>query len=150
MTEEEYKLRKSFSRDEWNDLRIYETKNWYVNVRQDQHLLGWLIIVCKDMKDISFPNLETPKLIELTELLQKLELLLTKLFKPDRFNYLQAGNVDSILHIHLIPRYKTNREFNKQIFTDPWWGKMFEKKLWKDLPEKDTVIKLSDILKSGL
>jgi diadenosine tetraphosphate (Ap4A) HIT family hydrolase len=60
------------------------------------------------------------ELIELKQVLKEIEaaLLKNEIFKPDRFNYWQMGNVFYHLHFHGIPRYKTEREFLGRVWKD--------------------------------
>jgi diadenosine tetraphosphate (Ap4A) HIT family hydrolase len=47
---------------------------------------------------------------------------LTRLFKPDLFNYASLGNDTHHLHVHVIPRYASPREFQGIAFEDKRWG----------------------------
>lgn len=47
------------------------------------------------------------------------------LFHPDKFNYSALGNVYPRLHIHIIPRYKSERIFESIPFLDERWGQNY-------------------------
>ncbi|MEP6666844.1 MAG: HIT domain-containing protein [Nocardioidaceae bacterium] len=43
-------------------------------------------------------------------------------FAPDHFNYAFLQNVDSHVHLHVIPRYASARPFLGRMFEDPTFG----------------------------
>lgn len=50
---------------------------------------------------------------------------LNYLFFPDKMNYAALSNVFEKLHVHFIPRYKTERIFEGIKFIDKQWGKNY-------------------------
>lgn len=103
------------------NLRSY--KNWTLELSFRQHTLGCFIIFSnRDIEKIS--ELSNDELCELKDIMSEMESALLSLdnFKPDRFNYLQLGNALNRLHFHGIPRYKSQRNFNGEIWIDKAWG----------------------------
>ncbi len=110
---------------------VKEYRHWVLEVSFRQHTLGCFIIFAKrNIQKIS--ELKDTEAIELTYVMRDLEEALSNIeaFKPDRFNYLQMGNALHHLHFHAIPRYATQRHFNKKEWNDitfgspPVWSKI--------------------------
>lgn len=100
---------------------LKEYSHWVLEVSFLQHTLGCFIIFAKrNVERIS--ELNNEELSELKTVMSEIEAAVTKEFKADRFNYLQLGNNLHHLHIHGIPRYQTQREFNGQKWIDKTWG----------------------------
>ena len=120
---------------------LKEYNHWILTVSFRQHTLGCFIILAKNnIEKIS--DLEKEELIELKEVMDQIETALQKhpLFKPDRFNYLQLGNVLHRLHFHGIPRYASPRKFQGGNWIDMTWGKP---PVWnKDDVSNDLVISI--------
>jgi diadenosine tetraphosphate (Ap4A) HIT family hydrolase len=107
----------------YKDGFLKEYKYWILEVSFRQHTLGCFIIFCKrNIEKIS--QLSIGELGELKKVMSKMENTLSSLkaFHPDRFNYLQMGNALHHLHFHGIPRYKSERKFDNQIWIDKSWG----------------------------
>lgn len=51
------------------------------------------------------------ELLELWNVIRKTKGILDSLFRPDHYNYSFLMNLDSPVHLHVIPRYETAREF---------------------------------------
>jgi diadenosine tetraphosphate (Ap4A) HIT family hydrolase len=126
---------------------LKEYKYWVLEVSFRQHTLGCFIIFCK-RKIEKISQLSIEELVELKEVMLEIEnkLSSSKVFYPDRFNYLQMGNTLHHLHFHGIPRYKSERKFNNIFWTDKAWG---HPPIWsKTEVSKETIIKIKqEILK---
>lgn len=133
-------------------LIVGETSNWQIIVRQAQHTLGMLVIVYKDKSISSLTELNNEHLIELKDLLLRLEQILKGLYQADRFNYLQAGNENPSLHIHVIPRYEALRVVNGVEFTDEGMqskeGKLWIEKDKTQWPDEEVVRFITKQIKS--
>jgi hypothetical protein len=57
--------------------------------------------------------------------LRRLVPALDRLFHPDQFNFAFLMNLDSQVHIHVVPRYASSRRWRDRIFTDEHWGEAF-------------------------
>lgn len=103
---------------------LKEFDHWVLELSFRQHTLGCFILFCKKpLEKISDLNQE--ELSNLAFAMKEMENLLLGLegFKPDRFNYLQLGNVVNQLHFHGIPRYSSSRQFAGKEWIDVTWGK---------------------------
>jgi|SRR3989344_7370234 len=97
-----------------------EYKHWNVRVTPIQHSLGCFVISLKRHIE-TFSDANEEEMKNLLEVQKDVERRLIKMFNPDRFNYIQLGNVMRHLHFHLIPRYKDPRNFAGK----EWQDKMF-------------------------
>src|SRR3990172_2932126 len=102
---------------------LKEYNHWVLELSFRQHTLGCFIIFAK-RKVERMSKLDNSELIELRYVMSTIEEALSSVeaFKPDRFNYLQLGNKLHNLHIHGVPRYKNEREFDGEIWVDRSWG----------------------------
>jgi diadenosine tetraphosphate (Ap4A) HIT family hydrolase len=57
--------------------------------------------------------------------LRRLVPALTALFVPDQFNFAFLMNEDAQVHLHVVPRYATAREWYGLRFEDGHWGSVF-------------------------
>lgn len=137
-------------KSEWSKLHLAKYKDWTISLGGDQHVLGWLIIFPPVKIEASLVHLDDKELLEFKEVGLICEKLLQSAFQSKWFNYSQAGNVTKRLHIHLIPRYSEEREFEGRIFTDESWGHPVKYLDSKDLPNKDVVLKMVEYLKETL
>ena len=88
---------------------VWTDKNCYV-IRVLNEVYGLHRVIWKHhVKEMS--DLEKPELDELIRNSVKLEKYLLEKFKPDKVNIASFGNQTPHLHVHVIPRWKT----------DPWW-----------------------------
>jgi diadenosine tetraphosphate (Ap4A) HIT family hydrolase len=78
------------------------------------------------------------------------EELLKNTFQSEWFNYLQEGNGVRRLHIHLEPRYSSNREFEGHTFTDEGWGRKVKFLKEDQLAPKDLLFKIVVTLRENL
>ncbi len=100
---------------------LKEYEHWALEVSYLQHTFGNFIVFCKRKGVEKISELTNEELLQLKTVLQEIEsaLLNNPTFKPDRFNYWQMGNALHHLHIHGIPRYKSDREFLGRTWKDP-------------------------------
>ncbi|WDF65960.1 HIT family protein [Flavobacterium sp. KACC 22763] len=104
---------------------IKEWKYWTVMLSREQHTLGTLVILYNTHL-VRFSSIVPDALMEFQRIQHHLEKSIDTLFSPDLYNYLQCGNHVEHLHIHMIPRYKTNILFDNQTFTDRNYGNSVE------------------------
>jgi diadenosine tetraphosphate (Ap4A) HIT family hydrolase len=50
---------------------------------------------------------------------------LQRCFAPDQLNFAFLMNQEAQVHLHVIPRYQSERTWNGHIFEDPHWGSSF-------------------------
>ena len=97
-------------------------RHWLVLVRPQQATLGALVLVCTDQA-IAFSQISVRAFEELSQVTADLDAALTKLFGPDKLNYLMLMMVDPDVHFHVLPRYAAPRSFAGRELTDRFWPK---------------------------
>jgi len=103
---------------------VKEYNYWKVFVCLNASYLGWCLVGLKrHVEDIT--EINEQEQLELFKILKVLRAASQKLFKPDRYNYSSLGNEVSHVHIHFIPRYKTERLWNSVSFRDERWSKNY-------------------------
>jgi diadenosine tetraphosphate (Ap4A) HIT family hydrolase/GNAT superfamily N-acetyltransferase len=113
---------------------VWTDKNCYV-IRVLNDVYGLHRVIWKHhVRELS--DLEKPELDELIRNSVKLEKYLLEKFKPDKVNIASFGNQTPHLHIHVIPRWKT----------DPWWPDTtwspMKEVIWKTFSVKNKEVKL--------
>lgn len=136
--------------NEWPKLDIAMFDDWRLSVASNQHVLGWLIIFPPLDEETSIVHLSDEDMIKFKRIGLIAEELLKKTFQSEWFNYLQEGNGVRRLHIHLEPRYSSNREFEGHTFTDEGWGRKVKFLKEDQLATKELVFKLVAKLREGL
>jgi len=101
---------------------IKDYKYWGVYIHKNQGILGRVYVWCKREDALDLPDATPEEQKELFEILQEMEKVLTRCFKPDMFNYAFLGNATHHLHGHILPRYAKPVYFNGQTFVDKNWG----------------------------
>lgn len=103
---------------------IEEREFWTLAVNRNQNLLGKSILVLRrdctavvDVQDHEWVNLRHE--------LRRLVGALTALFNPDQVNYAFLMNLDAQVHLHVIPRYASARQWRDLLFEDAHWGSAF-------------------------
>ena len=93
-------------------------------VNRNQNLLGKTMLVlerpCSAVVDLS-----PAEWAELHAELRELVLALERCFAPDHVNFAFLMNQAALVHLHVIPRYQSERIWNGEIFEDPHWGSSF-------------------------
>jgi diadenosine tetraphosphate (Ap4A) HIT family hydrolase len=94
---------------------------WSVAVNRNQDLIGKTMIVlerpCSAVIDLHPSEWADPH-AELRQLVPAL----TRRFAPDQFNFALLMNQDAQVHLHVLPRYRSQRTWQGRIFADPNWG----------------------------
>lgn len=137
------------SKNKYTQGFLHRFTHWTLEVNYRQHTLGsYIIFANRTIEKIS--DLEAEEIIELKKVMKAMETTLLSLetFNPDRFNYLQMGNVLHHLHFHGLPRYASPRFFDNKEWIDTTWGYV---PVWNDHDETDILIaKLRDTLQPHL
>jgi diadenosine tetraphosphate (Ap4A) HIT family hydrolase len=105
----------------YKDNVLREYSHWSLEVADRQHTLGSFVILAKRPCE-RISELTDNELIELGKVMRDMEQALSKNFRPDRFNYLQLGNVLHHLHFHGIPRYSSKKTFAGLEWVDVSFG----------------------------
>ena len=99
---------------------IHEGRYWKVVVNHNQNLLGkWFLSLKRHSETVT--TLGSEEWHELHVLLTRTTEILRRAFKPDHFNYVFLQNQDRHVHLHVIPRYASPREFVGLSFRDTGW-----------------------------
>lgn len=101
---------------------IKETPAWAWSVFPNQSYLGRVQFTLRRTCEGSLASLSAEEWSDLKDCLTTYETLIAETFAPDRFNYVQLGNVWPQVHVHAIPRYKTPPQWNGFEFPDTRWG----------------------------
>ena len=133
---------------------IYETEHWMIFLAPSQRFLGTGVVVLKRQCH-KLSDLESDEWAEFTEIVEKLEITLTKTFNPTLFNWSCFMNKayrddppNPEIHWHFIPRYAHEVEFEGITFEDPDFG-YIPQPIEKKIP-KDIMAKLMDAIKGNL
>lgn len=111
-----------FCQEKFEHTQIKKYDNWTVNLFLNQYYLGRCLIKL-NRHTIDLFEITREERKELFEtVIPELKQALNKSFSPDLYNYLSLGNDCRHLHIHLIPRYSSEREFKGKTFTDENWN----------------------------
>lgn len=133
---------------------IYETKYWQIYLAPSQRYFGTCVVVLKRHSG-NLRELKSEEWADFSEIVQKLENTLNKLFNPDVFNWscfmnsaYRTDPPDPEVHWHFIPRYKDKIEFQGITFKDPDFG-YIPRPIELKIPE-NTMKKLMDTIKRNL
>ena len=110
---------------------IKEYLNWTLLIHDNQSYLGRAYVwsmreaKIKRLSDISNEDRD-----ELWRIIYKYKEALDTLWSPDHMNFEWRGNDfkghGGHGHIHLIPRYASERRIDQRIFTDSEWGREYD------------------------
>jgi diadenosine tetraphosphate (Ap4A) HIT family hydrolase len=128
---------------------------WQLVVSERHYYLGrciaWLLREGNMQRLSSLTGDERDELWNLV--LPEHEKTVEKLWKPDHMNYAWLGNDFHIHkghgHFHLIPRYKSSRDFCGRTFVDEKWGKNYAPTPEADISE-GIIFAVRDALKAEL
>src|SRR5260370_23999210 len=97
---------------------VDESGLWQVWLKENQNLLGKLVIVLKRHEE-QVARLSAAEWVEFHTQVQRTTERLRRAFAPDHFNYAFLQNQDRHVHLHVIPRYAAPREVSGIVFDDP-------------------------------
>ena len=124
-------------------------ENWNVLIHSNQYYLGRCKVVLKrHIEDLT--EIENNEREELFLILKNLRKIINESFGANLINYTSAGNITQHLHIHFIPRYNHEVEFENHTFKDEFWGgnhSFYPRDLKTD---KDLLNKIKLKIKEGL
>ena len=72
------------------------------------------------------------------------------MFHPDLMNYAALGNVAHHLHVHFIPRYQQQRQFQGVKFKDQRWGKNYAPYDYNFKTDRSVLMKIKEAIKERL
>ncbi|HEU4914008.1 MAG TPA: HIT family protein [Candidatus Saccharimonadales bacterium] len=115
---------------------LFQTEYWRVILSYDQAYVGRLFIPLRVHKG-SLGELTDEEWSDFKEIVRKVEQANAKVFGGRPFNWLCMMNdafkqipANPHVHWHMLPRYDHDIEINGQIFTDPDYGRHYDKGRW--------------------
>jgi diadenosine tetraphosphate (Ap4A) HIT family hydrolase len=98
--------------------KIAESEYWILILNHSQRFLGACIWVLKRHIE-SISELSPEEWADLHPQLSRTRQALIEQFQPDHFNYAFLQNQDRHVHMHILPRYATPRDYLGIHFNDP-------------------------------
>ncbi|MFQ5620974.1 MAG: HIT family protein [Candidatus Nanoarchaeia archaeon] len=100
-----------------NSALIKPYEHWRLLVDDKQPTLGSaLLVVNRNIAKVS--DLTKDEAAEYKVIVRDFEEAVRNAFNPDEFYYLLSGNIESHVHWHMVPRYKTDRRFGDRLWND--------------------------------
>jgi|SRR5579859_1379894 len=119
-------MKECMSERSYSEYLIKDYTYWTLYLHENQCYIGRTYLVAKiDGKNKDFMDMDSDEIKEFFMIGRQLKKALHKLFIPDKMNYASLGNIFEHLHIHFIPRYKSQRTFLGEEFIDKQWGKNY-------------------------
>lgn len=103
-------------------LQLRRSRYWSWFIHENQSYLGRIVVVLNRECKGSFADCTRQEWISLWGEIHLYEDFLSRIFKPDKFNYTQMGNELEQLHVHAIPRYRSSRKWGGIVIKDVRWG----------------------------
>jgi diadenosine tetraphosphate (Ap4A) HIT family hydrolase len=122
-------------------------KRWSLVLNRNQNLLGKCMIVL-NRQETDVTRLSEAEWIGLRRYLQRLTAALDSLFQPDIYNFAFLMNEDRWVHLHVVPRYESPREWAGERFDDPHFGSLFGTEL--RILDTDALLRLSSAVAGAL
>ncbi len=101
---------------------IREYDHWVWSLRPLAATLGAGVISARHYKP-HFSDMSATECAELSTVVKEVESRLKAAFQYDKINYLMLMMNDPHVHMHVIPRYATPRDFADSTWTDDNWPK---------------------------
>ncbi len=146
------KENKSFQQSvDYEQLKIKSYQYWDLYLHENQCYLGRTFVQLKNEVGIDdFMAINGAVRDEFFAIGQSVKMALKSLFKPDKMNYAALSNVSSVIHVHIIPRYKDVREFKGLIYKDERWGSNYAPYDRSFVVEQSTLFSVRDALQEVL
>lgn len=110
---------------ESDKIAVYE--HWSVHVDIKQYYLGRVFVWAKRPEASNLFTITQEEHLEFYSILQDLKKMYDATFCPDELNVAFLGNEMPHCHGHIVPRYKTAREFMGVTFEDENWGQNYSR-----------------------
>jgi diadenosine tetraphosphate (Ap4A) HIT family hydrolase len=98
---------------------------WTLVVNENQGTLGRLFFAL-NRHETDVTALTPDEQLSLWGFAREAKEALITLFAPDHFNYLFHMNIDPHVHMHIYPRYRTERGFDGDVFPDSRFGDHYD------------------------
>ena len=99
---------------------IKEYRKWVVVLRPQQVTLGSLVLICQDDAK-AFSDISAEAFAEFPQVIQEIEMSLSKAFSYQKINYLMLMMIDPYVHFHVFPRFAEITTFFEHEFLDEGW-----------------------------
>ncbi len=110
----------------YDELLVKSYKYWDIYLHENQCYLGRIFLLLRNQEGFEdFMSIDGEIREEFFRVGEEIKKALKKLFKPDKMNYAALSNTSEKLHVHIIPRYKTERVFDGKNYVDARWGKNY-------------------------
>jgi diadenosine tetraphosphate (Ap4A) HIT family hydrolase len=97
---------------------------WTLALNLNQSLPGRCVLVLnRHAEDVR--ELAVEEWSDLHRQIARATAALDTLFDPDLYNYAFLMNQDAHIHLHVVPRYSSPREWRGERFVDPHFGSLF-------------------------
>jgi diadenosine tetraphosphate (Ap4A) HIT family hydrolase len=100
-----------------DDDEVWSGPHWRVIVNRNQTTLGKVFVVL-NRHETDIVNLTDDEVLALWTAIRSVKDVLVSRFQPDHFNYAFLMNQDPHVHLHVIPRYNSPRDFAGRTFED--------------------------------
>jgi diadenosine tetraphosphate (Ap4A) HIT family hydrolase len=104
---------------------LNESRWWRVILNREQSLLGKSMVVLRRHSEL-LSELEPDEWSSLHVVAVQTTNAIRHAFAVDHFNYTFLQNVDRHIHLHVLPRYASVREFAGLMFHDDRYGEHYE------------------------
>lgn len=103
---------------------IEQGRHWTIATNLNQNLIGRLVVVLvRDQESVT--EVSPAEWMSLHHAICRTRGALDALFRPDQVNYAFLMNQDAQVHLHVVPRYRTPREWLGEWFEDAHYGELF-------------------------
>lgn len=133
--------------------QIYKIKgynHWEVYLHENQCYLGRVYIWAKREDAVDLMQMTSEERDELFNIGNEINKSIAQLFKPNLMNYAALGNIATHLHLHVIPRYVSSRQFDEIEFVDERWGKNYVPYNYDFKTPESTLLKLLNAIREKL
>jgi diadenosine tetraphosphate (Ap4A) HIT family hydrolase len=110
----------------YDQFHIFDFEHWVLFLHSGQHYLGRCYLALRRDGAIDiFEDTKPSELCELSQAVATIKEAMIELFCPDKYDYCSLANEWHHCHLHLIPRYQSEREFLGATFVDQCWGRNY-------------------------
>jgi diadenosine tetraphosphate (Ap4A) HIT family hydrolase len=126
---------------------ISDGRFWTAAVNRNQNLLGKVLLVAR--REVhAVTDLDRDEWTDLHDEVRWICAALDALFQPDQYNHAFLMNIDSQVHLHVVPRYRSPRQWDGKTFDDPHVGELFGTE--QRVLERDELARLAAAIRDRL
>lgn len=136
---------------DYQQLKIKSYKHWDLYLHENQCYLGRVFVLLKKEEGVEdFVAIEGEIRDEFFQIGVDVKAALKALFQPDKMNYAALSNTSPAIHVHIVPRYQSTREFAGITFKDIRWGSNYAPYDRSFKLEESVLFQIRDALKENL